>query len=124
MDDFPSISADAIRLVRQRIRWKPGKAREHLEKRIRLGHLAPDTTIDEYESVIAEVVSDPRADVFVFVFDDDPYPTVVAGVAGQRWLVMFDWDGIMETAFPPDDADEYLADPQFVRLGIAEDILR
>jgi len=30
----------------------------------------------------------------------------------------------METAFPPDDADEYLADPQFVRLGIAEDILK
>ena len=89
MDDYLSIAADAIRLVRQRIRWKPGKAREHLAKRIRLGHLDPDTAIDEYESIIAEVVSDPRANVFVFVFGGDPYPTVVAGVAGQRWLVMF-----------------------------------
>ncbi|MFQ5593105.1 MAG: hypothetical protein ACE5HA_03050 [Anaerolineae bacterium] len=123
MDDFASIAANAIRLVRQRIRWKHGKDREHLEKRIRLGHLRPGTAMEEYEAIIADVVSDPGAEVFVFVFDNEPYPTLVTSIAGQRWLAMFGSDGIMETVFPPDDADEYLADPQFVRLGTVEDVL-
>lgn len=123
MSDFASLAAEAIGLVRERIRWKPGKDIEHLRKRIRFGHLQEGTTVADYEAIITAVVTDPDADVFVFVFDSEAYPTVVASVAGERWLAMFNLEGIMETAFPPDDADEYLADPQFVRLGTVEDVL-
>ena len=36
---------------------------------------------------------------------------VVAEVEGVRWLVMLSLDGIMETAFPPEDPETYLARP-------------
>lgn len=123
MEDYASIAAETIRLVRKGIRWKPGKGRQHLDKRIRLGHLKANSTMAECEAIITAVVLDPRADVFIFLFNHEPYPTIVAEVAGRRWLAMANREGLMETAFPPDDPDEYLSDPQFVSLGNVEDIL-
>ena len=58
--------ADAIRLVRAQIRWKPGKDVEHLEKRIDLGHLPPGTTLDVYEAIIAAIVQDPLSKVYLY----------------------------------------------------------
>ena len=52
------------------------------------------------------------------------YPTVVSDIDGSSWLVMLGLDGVMETAFPPEDADTYLANPQFLQLGTLEEINR
>ncbi len=50
------------------------------------------------------------------------YPTVVAEVEGARWLVMVGLDSIMETAFPPEDPETYLANLRFQRLGTLEEL--
>jgi hypothetical protein len=47
---------------------------------------------------------------------------VVAEIDGIRWLVMLGMDGIMETAFPPEDSATYLADPRFTRVGTLEEL--
>jgi hypothetical protein len=95
--------ANAIRQVQSSLRWKPGKDIQHLRRRIDLGHLPPDTTVEEYQAIIATILRDPQADVFVYSWGDIPYPTVVSEYSGSRWLVMFSLSGVMETAFPPDD---------------------
>jgi hypothetical protein len=60
--------------------------------------------------------------VFVYRCGDTVYPTIVAGVERVRWLVMVGLDSVMETAFPPEDPETYLANPWFQRLGTLEEL--
>jgi hypothetical protein len=112
----------AIRLVQAGVRWKPGKAQQHLQKRIALGHLDPEAQLDDYEAIISALVHNAYAEVYVYVFDDQTYPVVVGTVGKQRWLAIFGLDGVMETAFPPTDATSYLSDLRFVRLGTLQEL--
>ena len=115
---------DAIWLIRSQIRWKSGKAIQHLQTRIHYGHLPPSATLTEYEAIIVGSVNDDFADVYLYTWDEKSYPTIVSTYQGQRWLVMFGIDGVMETAFPPTDPDEYLADIRFQFLGTLEELMR
>jgi hypothetical protein len=60
--------------------------------------------------------------VFFYRWGETLYPTVVAEVEGIRWLVMVGLDGTMETAFPPEAPEAYLANLRFQRLGILEEL--
>ena len=66
----------------------------------------------------------PTAEVFAYRWGETIYPTVVAEVEGVRWLVMMGLDGIMETAFPPETPEMYLANLWFQRLGTLEELAR
>jgi hypothetical protein len=122
MEDERNRIADVIRKLREGIRWKPGKDAQHLAKRIELGHLPVGTTLAEYEAIITRVISTSTAAVFVYRWGETLYPTVVAEVEGARWLVMVGLDSIMETAFPPQDPETYLANLRFQRLGTLEEL--
>lgn len=122
MDELNAQVVAAIRLVQARVRWKPGKAQQHLQKRIALGHLEPEAQLDDYEAVISALVHNAYNEVYVYVFGDQIYPVVVGTVGNQRWLAMFGLDGVMETAFPPTDATSYLSDSRFVRLGALQEL--
>jgi hypothetical protein len=122
MEAEQSRIAEAIRRLREGIRWRAGKNAQHLAKRIELGHLPVGTTLAEYEAIIIRVISTSTAEVFVYRWGESLYPTVVAEVEGIRWLVMLGLDGIMETAFPPEAPEAYLANLRFQRLGILEEL--
>jgi hypothetical protein len=113
---------EAFRAARTNVQWKSGKDIQHLAKRIRLGHLATDAKLIDYEAIIIEVLNNSEARVYVFFYNDKPYPTLVATVVDKDWLVMMGLDGFMETAFPPDDPVNYLADPAFVYVGVLKEI--
>lgn len=115
---------EAVQTVRRKIRWKPGKDHQHLQKRIRRGHLPSATTLDEYEAIIKTIVTTPKAEVLIYTYGGFDYPTIVANINGRPWLAMFNMQGIMETAFPPDDPVEYFAKPYFKRLGRLEELER
>ena len=122
----PNIATDvaqAIRRLQQQIRWKPRKAEQHLRRRIAYGHLEATTTLLDYNQIIITIVQDPEADVYIYIWEQDIYPTVTLYYNGAVWLVMFGLNGIMETAFPPTDPKEYLADARFQFLGKAKDLL-
>jgi hypothetical protein len=120
--EFDAQVVAAIRLVQAGVRWKPGKAQQHLRKRIALGHLEPESQLDDYEAVISALVHNAYSEVYVYVFDVQIYPVVVGTVGNQRWLAMFGLDGVMETAFPPTDMASYLSDSRFVKLGILQEL--
>ena len=122
MDEEQGCITDAICRLRERVRWRPGKNTQHLAKRIELGHLPVGTTLAEYEAIIIRVISTSTAEVFVYRWGDIIYPTVVAEVERVRWLVMVGPDSVMETAFPPEHPETYLANLRFQRLGTLEEL--
>lgn len=113
---------EAIRRLREQVRWKPEKAVQHLAKRVDLGHLPPGTTVAVYDALIRRIVQTPAAEVWVYRWGETLYPTVVTHVEEVQWLVMLSLDGIMETAFPPEDVETYLVNPRFTRLGTLEEL--
>jgi hypothetical protein len=115
----------AIGIVRDSINWKPGKANTHLAKRISLGHLPDEATIEQYNAIVTSVVNSRDANVYLYVFRDREdretiYPTLVANVENKIWLVMIGLDGVLETAFPPDEG--YLGKPEFIYLGSVKEL--
>ena len=116
--------SQAISRVRKQIVWKPGKAANHLAKRIRLGHLPDDASLEEYEAIITYVVTAISADVYLYIYGETIYPTVVAYVDYKLWLVMIGLNGVLETAFPPDLPQSYLAISSFVYLGLVKELDR
>lgn len=124
MNELKIKVADAIRQVKSGVRWKPGKDRQHLMKRIRRGHLPVTTTLVEHETIILNIITHPDAFVYVYRYGSTDYPTVVAPYKDRVWLVMFSLDGIMETSFPPDKPDTYFdQDPRYIPMGAAREIL-
>jgi hypothetical protein len=111
-----------FRRLRERVRWRPEKDAQHLAKRIELGLLPVGTTLADYEAIIIRIICTSTAEVFVYRWGDAVYPTIVAEVERVRWLVMVGLDSVMETAFPPEAPETYLANPRFQRLGILEEL--
>lgn len=114
---------NALQQVHSQLRWKPGKDEQNLQTRIDYGHLPPESTLAAYEAIINTIVHAETANVYVYTWQQDLYPTIVGQYNNQRWLVMFSLEGIMETAFPPTDPDRYLSNDRFHHLGTVEELM-
>ena len=108
---------EAIKAVRAQVRWKPNSAARHLRKRKRRGHLPSTATLEDYERIISIVVQDKSAQVYRYWYNRVPYVTVVATVHTQQWLVMFAYDGVLESAFVVEHPERYLSKPGFEWIG-------
>ncbi|MFQ5437070.1 MAG: hypothetical protein ACE5FD_19600 [Anaerolineae bacterium] len=113
----------AIQSLQQRIRWKPGKDTAHLATRIEYGHLPKDAKLADYEAIISHILHSQTAELFVYVWSKEIYPTVSNHYEDRQWIVMFTLDGIMETAFPPTNPAEYLSSPRFRHIGTIQEVL-
>jgi hypothetical protein len=62
--------------------------------------------------------------VYLYEFSGD-HCYVARGVTQNReWLVIFGGGGLMETAFPPEDVDDYIERRGFVLLGRIDEVLK
>ncbi|RMF86268.1 MAG: hypothetical protein D6736_15550, partial [Nitrospinota bacterium] len=86
-------------------------------------HLPGEATVDDYNSLIQKVLQEPGSLVYHYPLGTRDYYAVSGKEEGRRWLIIFGGDGIMETAFPPDDLSAYLAKRGFVLLGRIEDFI-
>jgi hypothetical protein len=116
--------SNAIRRIQGQIRWKVGKDLAHLATRVEYGHLPEDATLADYEAIVTHILHSQTAELYIYVWGKDIYPTISHDFEGQQWLVMFNLDGVMETAFPPTDPTEYLSGPRFRRIGTIQEFLR
>lgn len=57
-------------------------------------------------------------------FGTDRYYGVGSSIRGDKWLVIFSKDGIMETAFPPDRFEGYLEKRGFEELGKVGEVVK
>lgn len=113
-----------IEAVRYQIRWKPGCGEVHLRKRISRGHLEKNATLADYHSVIWKVLAGPDAEVYLYKYGGTEYPTIVANIENAWWLVMFDWNGVMETAFVVSNPQAYLQKPEFEDIGTLTEVMQ
>jgi hypothetical protein len=116
-DDLRRLAVAAILLLRSRARWKTGKDLQHLEKRIRVGHLPAGTTIDQYNHIVDELLHQPDSFVYHYPYRDADYFGVVGEIDNTSWLLILSATGMMETAFPPKDLADYLKRRGFIYLG-------
>lgn len=68
----------AIHMLRSKVRWKPGKDVQHLQTRMRYGHLPASMTVAGYEAIINALLNDSLADVYTYTWNQDIYPTIVS----------------------------------------------
>lgn len=123
VEELRLLAAAAIRMVRHHVRWKPGKDVQHLEKRIRRDHLAPGTSLDQYNQLIQRILADPESDVYHYPFGQADYFSVISEINGKQWLVLVSAKGVMETAFPPDDLRDYIVQSKYFFLGKLKELL-
>ncbi len=55
--------------------------------------------------------------MYRYWYDRAPYVAVVALIHDQHWLVMFAYDGMLESAFVVERPERYLSKPGFERIG-------
>ena len=111
----------AINLIRLQVKWKPNKAEIHLQKRIAREHLNNSANLEDYEKIILSIINNPEATLYIYQYNDLIYPTIASSYKDNLWLVMFSLDGIMETAFPPDNPTNYLSKTPFRYIGLLQD---
>lgn len=116
-------AALALRGLRQRVRWKPGKALIHLEKRKAMGHLPPQASVEDYRSVIQALVREEKNQVLLYRFGSERYYAARGTVSSVDWIVIVTRAGVVETAFPPDRIEEYLTKRGFVLIGTIQEVL-
>ena len=61
-------AARAIRALLGRVRCRPGKDQEHLAKRIAMGHMAPDSTVEDFNALIRDVLGQGTSVVYCYPF--------------------------------------------------------
>ncbi len=113
----------ALQAIRNMVRWKPGKDIIHLKKRQHMKHLPVSATLDDYEQIIYDIVKNGQNIVYLYDFSGTYYYAVRGFGAENEWLVLFGRGGVMETAFPPENMDEYLEGRGFILLGHVEEVL-
>lgn len=115
---------EALTALRGKVRWKPGKDIVHHQKRQDMEHLPASCSLAGYEKRILDIVRNGQNIVYLYEVRGIHFYAVRGFKADNEWLVIFGRDGVMETAFPPENMDEYLAARGFVVLGHVEEVLR
>lgn len=122
-DEEQATLVDALRAIRSKVYWKPGKDVVHLQKRQSMKHLSVSASLSDYEQMIFDIVRNGQNIVYLYDFSGMYYYAVRGFWTDNEWLVLFGGGGIMETAFPPENMDEYLESRGFVLLGRVEEVL-
>ncbi len=115
--------AEALRQVRAQRQWKPGRDIAHLHKRQRKGHLPVGASMETYNQMIRDLLYAPNSLAYRYPVGEHSYYAVRGKVEEREWLVIFDAQGVLETAFPPNDIEGYLNRQGFEYVGTVGEIL-
>lgn len=115
---------DAVKGLREKVQWKPGKDIVHLNKRRRMGHLDLNATLTEYVDIIFDLVRNGKNVIYLYEVRKVQYYAISGVINGRTWLVIFGANGLMETAFPPINLEDYSERRGFVLLGQVDEVLQ
>lgn len=85
-------------------------------------YLPSTATLEDYERIILTVLQDKTGRVYRYWYNDILYVTVVATVDTRQWLVMFAYNGVMESAFVVERPERYLSKPGFEWIGSLNEV--
>lgn len=117
---------ETLEPLRNNVQSKEGKDVSHLNKRIKLEHLPSSASLSDYEMLIFDLVRNGENVLYSYEYTNNMYYGVRGFAKGQvnEWLVIFGVGGILETAFPPKNIDEYLENRGFVLFGRIKEVLK
>ena len=108
-------------LIENGPKWKQGKDIHHLNKRKRRGHIPLDWRLEDYNQLIVDIVKELENETYLYFKDTFEQRYFVIG--NKYWLAMVGEDGIMETAFPPNNYTNYLSnDEGYIFLGTIKEV--
>ncbi|MGH7802021.1 MAG: hypothetical protein ACREOW_15570 [Thermodesulfobacteriota bacterium] len=123
-DDYILEAASGINAISKEVRWKLRKDEEHLKKRKARGHLLEDTTLKDYNALISGLVSNNENNVYLYKFGLSRYYVISGKIENLEWIVIFRKNGVVETAFPPEDTESYIEKRGFLHIGKIREILK
>lgn len=101
--------------------WKSDKESHHFLKRKRRGHIPEDWVLQDYNNLIVNMIKELDNETFLYYKDTFDQRYFVIG--NREWIVIVGENGILETAFPPDDYVKYLTlDNGFSYLGTIKEV--
>ena len=116
--------AEALCSICQNIQWKMGKDIAHLKKRKQMGHIPLSASLWNYEKIISDIVQNDSNILYVYETRICNFYAARGFVQESEWLVIFGPSGVMETAFPPEDIDDYLSKRGFIFVGQIKEVLK
>lgn len=75
-------ASSALSALRKKLRWKPGKDIQHLEKRKAMGHLPKHSSLEDYNALINELIGEDSNIVYLYEFGTKRYYAVRGSVRG------------------------------------------
>jgi len=115
---------EALFSIRNKIQWKAGKDYAHLKKRQRMNHVSISATISDYDKIIYDIAQNDNNILYIYEFKACNYYAIRGFAQEKEWLIIYGPNGIMETAFPPEDTDGYLNKRGFVLIGQIKEVLQ
>jgi hypothetical protein len=88
-----------------------------------MGHLPPSASLEEYNQIITTLLQMPENVVYYYPFGQSSFYAVSGRIGATIWVVIFNPDGVMETAFPPTDPDGYIARRGFQVIGSIGEVM-
>ena len=101
--------------------WKEGKDHHHLNKRKKRSHIPLDWSLEDYNQLIVDIAKELKNETYLYYKDTFDQRYLVIG--DKYWIVMIGEDGIMETAFPPNNYKNYLSEDEgYIFLGTIKEV--
>lgn len=114
----------ALEALRRSIQWKPGKDLTHLEKRKRRGHLSKEFSLEDLNRLIQNLIHQDTSKIYLYRFGENRYYIVRGEIEKKEWFIIFSKEGIIETVFPPRNAERYLSRRGMALLGEMREIVK
>ncbi|MFJ7973975.1 hypothetical protein [Psychrobacillus sp. NPDC096389] len=87
--------------------WKPGKDLLHLRKRIDRRDLPLESTLQEYNKLIIDIVTNNQSNVYIYQLKHFEQRYMV--FSANNWIIIIGEDTIMETAMLTSSPQRYLS---------------
>ncbi|MBB6444102.1 hypothetical protein [Bacillus benzoevorans] len=108
-------------LIEDGPQWKHGMDIHHFNKRKRRGHLPLDWSLEDYNQLIVNIVKELDSETNLYFKEIFKQRYYVIG--DKYWIDIIGEDGIMETAFPPNNYSKYLSkDEGYIFLGTVQEV--
>lgn len=79
--------------------------------------------METYNQIIQDLVHTPGSLTYYYPVGGHHYYAVRGKIDKRDWLVIFDAQGVLETAFPPTNMERYLDSHGFEYVGTVEEVL-
>lgn len=79
-------------------------------------------TLSDYEKLISDILLKKESRVFLYWYEGIPFAAIVGQVEDKTWLIMFSFDGIMESAFVVERPEKYLNKPGFEEICFISEV--